>query len=143
MTSPVELPELPEDGLTGIFDGTVPPGLYRVPSVGPEALLQAQTENWQAAVLDLGGVTDKAGFLEACASGLELPDWFGRNWDALADCLTDLSWWGETSGYLVLTSGWPSFERTAPEAAGSAAEVLAAAVGYWAVREAPLTVLLG
>ncbi|AXK34247.1 hypothetical protein DVA86_17925 [Streptomyces armeniacus] len=143
MTSPVQLPELPDDGLSGIFDGTVPPGVYRVPSVGPEALLQAQAENWQAAVLDLGGVTDKAGFLDACASGLELPDWFGRNWDALADCLTDLSWWGEPNGYLVLTSGWPDFERAAPEAAEHAAGVFAAAVGYWAVRDAPLATLLG
>ncbi|RLL66162.1 barstar family protein [Streptomyces sp. Z26] len=143
MTSPVQLPELPDDGLSGIFDGTVPPGVYRVPSVGPDALLRAQAEDWQAAVLDLGDVTDKAGFLDACASGLELPDWFGRNWDALADCLTDLSWWGEPGGYLILTSGWPAFEQAAPETAAQAAEVLTAAVGYWAVRDASLTALLG
>lgn len=143
MTSPVELPELPEDGLSGIFDGTVPPGVYRVASVGPEALLQAQAEGWQAAVLDLTGVTDKAGFLDSCVAGLELPDWFGRNWDALADSLTDLSWWDEPRGYLVLTSGWPDFARAAPRDADTAAEILSAAVGYWAVRDAPLAALLG
>ncbi|OEU96949.1 barstar family protein [Streptomyces oceani] len=143
MTSPAQLPDLPDDGLSGLFEGTVPPGVYRVPSIGPEALLQAQAENWQAAVVDLGGVTDKAGFLEACVLGLELPDWFGRNWDALADCLTDLSWLGEPAGYLVLTSGWSDFERFSPRDAHSAAEIFSAAVGYWAVRDSPLAVLLG
>ncbi|MCT2594835.1 barstar family protein [Streptomyces sp. N2-109] len=143
MTSSVELPELPEDGLNGIFEGTVPPGVYLVPSVGPEALLQADAEGWQAAVLDLGGVTGRDGFFDSCVAGFELPEWFERNWDTLTDCLTDLSWWGETRGYLVLTSGWPDFARAAPRDADTAAAILAAAVGYWAVRETPLAVLLG
>lgn len=36
-----------------------------------------------------GGV-DKASVLEAFATGLDLPGWFGRNWDALLDALRDL-----------------------------------------------------
>ncbi|MFD6414522.1 barstar family protein [Nocardia asteroides] len=43
--------------------------------------------------LDLDGVTDKAGLMERCARDLALPDWFGRNWDALADSLSDPSVW--------------------------------------------------
>lgn len=143
MTSSAQLPELPEDGLSGIFDGTVPPGVYRTASVGPEALLQAQAEGWYGAVVDLGGVTDKAGFLAGCAAGLEVPEPLGDDWDALADRLTDLSWLGEPRGYLVLVSGWSAFESAAPQEADSAAEVLGAAVGYWAVREAPLAAILG
>ncbi|MFR9675453.1 barstar family protein [Streptomyces sp. TR06-5] len=143
MTSSAQLPELPEDGLSGIFDGTVPPGVYRTASVGPEALLQAQAEGWYAAVVDLSDVSDKAGFLAGCAAGLELPDPLGEDWDALADRLTDLSWLGTPAGYLVLVSGWNAFREAAPRDADSATEVLSAAVGYWAVREAPLAVVLG
>ena len=73
--------------------------------------------------------------MNRCVTGLELPDWFGRNWDALADSLTDLSWWGETSGYLLMTAGWPGFEQADPKAAATAVNVFTAAVGYWAVRE--------
>ncbi|NIH84666.1 barstar family protein [Amycolatopsis granulosa] len=36
--------------------------------------------------------TDKMSALDAIASALSFPDWFGRNLDALYDCLTDLSW---------------------------------------------------
>jgi RNAse (barnase) inhibitor barstar len=37
-------------------------------------------------------VTDKLSTMDAIAAGLSFPDWFGRNLDALYDCLTDLSW---------------------------------------------------
>ena len=30
---------------------------------------------------------DKAGVLDAFAAALELPEWFGHNWDALLDAL--------------------------------------------------------
>ncbi|MCU1535954.1 MAG: Barstar (barnase inhibitor) [Humibacillus sp.] len=36
-----------------------------------------------------GGV-DKATVLEAFATGLDLPGWFGHNWDALVDALRDV-----------------------------------------------------
>jgi methylmalonyl-CoA epimerase len=36
---------------------------------------------------DLGGPRSKADLLEAIATGLEMPGWFGRNWDALEESL--------------------------------------------------------
>ena len=38
----------------------------------------------------VSGGDDKKGVLEAFAAGLDLPDWFGHNWDALVDALRDL-----------------------------------------------------
>jgi barstar (barnase inhibitor) len=143
VTSSLELPELPEGGLAGILDDTVPPGVYRTPSVGPEALLQAQVAGWQSGVLDLAAVTDRQSFLDACAEGLELPDGIGGDWDALTDRLTDLSWWGEARGYLILASGWETFAGAAPEDAATAAGIFTAAVGFWSVRETPLAAVLG
>ncbi|CAM5500069.1 Barstar (barnase inhibitor) domain-containing protein OS=Streptomyces glaucescens OX=1907 GN=SGLAU_05885 PE=3 SV=1 [Streptomyces glaucescens] len=45
--------------------------------------------------VDLAGVTDKAGLMDRCARALDLPEWFGRNWDALADGLGDHTLWPE------------------------------------------------
>ena len=42
-------------------------------------------------LLDTGEIHDKAGFLDLCATAFDLPRWFGRNWDALADSLSDRS----------------------------------------------------
>jgi RNAse (barnase) inhibitor barstar len=38
----------------------------------------------------VSGGEDKASVLDAFARDLGLPDWFGRNWDALLDALRDL-----------------------------------------------------
>ncbi|KAK1178250.1 barstar family protein [Streptomyces sp. NBS 14/10] len=93
------------------------------------------------ATLRLDGVRDKAGFLDRCAQDLAFPAWFGRNWDALADCLRDLSWWGRPEeGFVLRVHGWDAFRTAAPEAAATAAEVFAEATGHWADRGTPLTV---
>ena len=39
---------------------------------------------------NLAAVYDKGEFLAAVAQAIHAPDWFGNNWDALADALGDL-----------------------------------------------------
>ncbi|MBB1252090.1 barstar family protein [Streptomyces alkaliterrae] len=148
MTLP--LPALPDASVPGLLDESVPPGAYLwepSPDVTrvTEVLEAARAARWRCALAPLEGVTDKAGFLAACQSGMELPDWFGRNWDALADCLTDLSWWedGDPEGYLFVLTGWADFAAAAPEDAATATDVLTAAAGFWSARDTPFAVLLG
>ncbi|MBS0624875.1 MAG: barstar family protein [Verrucomicrobia bacterium] len=38
------------------------------------------------------GIKEKKDLLNAISLGLFFPDYFGGNWDALFDCLIDLSW---------------------------------------------------
>jgi len=42
-----------------------------------------------------------AGLLTECARVLDFPDYFGHNWDALEECLTDLEWL-PAKGYILL-----------------------------------------
>ncbi len=74
-------------------------------------------------VLDLEGVKDKAGFMDRCVRDLELPDWFGRNWDALFDVLTDVSFWPDGSEQALLLSvvGWRPYASARPERLGDRA----------------------
>ena len=39
-----------------------------------------------------GSISNKTALLESLASLLTFPSYFGHNWDALTDCLGDLSW---------------------------------------------------
>ncbi|MFF3910394.1 barstar family protein [Streptomyces sp. NPDC001848] len=76
--------------------------------------------------LDLDGVADKAAFMERVARALDLPYWFGRNWDALADSLTDDTVWPEQAverGLLLVVRGWEEYARACPEEWETAREV--------------------
>ncbi|MEV1024603.1 barstar family protein [Streptomyces sp. NPDC050264] len=78
--------------------------------------LPASPADWSVRVIDLDGVTDKAALMERCAAALDLPDWFGRNWDALADALGDPGQLPDVAGRLVLVvTGWEQFRRRDPE----------------------------
>ena len=44
--------------------------------------------------LDLHGIDNKPALLETLGKSLKLPEHFGNNWDALADCLEDSDWIG-------------------------------------------------
>jgi len=50
--------------------------------------------------VDLDGCADKAALLARIGVALHFPDWFGHNWDALADCLADMSW-RPAPGYVI------------------------------------------
>lgn len=53
---------------------------------------------------DVAAVHGKGEFLARMAQVLVAPDWFGHNWDALADVLCDISW-QPSVGYVLLLSG--------------------------------------
>ncbi|MEV7503526.1 barstar family protein [Streptomyces sp. NPDC093018] len=91
--------------------------------------------------LDLTGVTDKSGLLDAVARALHLPDWFGRNWDALLDSLSDPSVWPSEAaerGLLLVVTGWEPYAGARPDEWRVAREVFTEATE----RTAPLTVAL-
>ncbi|CAN5175156.1 hypothetical protein BH10PLA2_BH10PLA2_15960 [soil metagenome] len=46
--------------------------------------------------------TTPAHFFDEVAAALQFPHYFGENWDALHDCLADLSWLGAPSVVLCL-----------------------------------------
>jgi RNAse (barnase) inhibitor barstar len=43
-------------------------------------------------VLDGRTLTDKHSFLSAVGRTFNFPDYYGENWDALEECLSDMSW---------------------------------------------------
>jgi RNAse (barnase) inhibitor barstar len=81
------------------------PGVYRWRSklAVDEVRREVSAAGWNFVLLDTTAVHDKSGFLDVCATAFDLPRWFGRNWDALADSLSDRST-GEPE--VVLWEGW-------------------------------------
>ena len=73
----------------------------------------------------------KEKLLKNIAAALQFPHWFGHNWDALEDCLTDLSW-REAPGYVLM------FENPkAGDDLGVLIDVLRASAESWSARGKP------
>lgn len=91
-------------GLRALLTEGLRPGVYRWQSSADvdEVRRDAVAAGFGFVPLDTGEIHDKAGFLDLCATAFDLPRWFGRNWDALADSLSDRS---TGSPEVVLWSG--------------------------------------
>lgn len=84
--------------------------------------------------IDLEGCADKAALLARIAGELRFPDWFGHNWDALADCLTDLSW-RSAPGHVVLLEHAGEFREQHREDFETALTILREAAEWWAGQQ--------
>jgi hypothetical protein len=61
----------------------------------------------------------------AIARALDFPEWFGGNWDALEDCLGDLSWRHSPGTVLVIRNFVPGDEL------GILIDILGATARFW------------
>jgi hypothetical protein len=94
-------------------------------------------------VLDLAGVDDRQEFMDRVAADLRLPAWFGRNWDALADCLTDLSWWPvEPGGRRLHVRNWQGFAAELPREWRIVKDILRDAELFWRHTDSELAVVV-
>lgn len=66
-------------------------GLFRTFQTPAEVAALGKAGGWKVVQLDASDVSDKAGLLNQAASAFNFPDWFGANWDAFADSLTDVT----------------------------------------------------
>lgn len=85
-------------------------------------------------------LTGKSAMLDALAGALAFPDYFGANWDALADCLSDLSW--HQGGVALLIDDAATPELRAPEEWGVLLDILADAARHWKDQGRPFAVFL-
>jgi hypothetical protein len=107
----------------------------------PAAAVAADAERRGAAAVVLGPVRTKAELLHGLAQALEFPGWVGRNWDALADALGDLSWL-PPGAKVVVWAGADALRARQPTVYRTALEVLRDGAKRSAVSGRPLTVLL-
>jgi hypothetical protein len=91
--------------------------------------------------VDLAGVTGKPGFMSAAASAFAFPDYFGENWDAFEDCLTDLDWC-ESAGAVLLIDGAADFTKNCPAEMETARCIFKDVAAYWRDRDARFFVVL-
>jgi len=87
-----------------------------------------------AAQIDLKG----GDALRAIAKALRFPDWFGGNWDALEDCLGDLSW-RPGDGHVLVFRNWQALPG---DDLGALIDVLRSSAEFWQGRGKPFFAVL-
>lgn len=113
-------------------------GTYFVDIRDREALIEgANALGWDVRPVELLGCRDRAAGFEAIADALRFPDWFGGNWDALADCLRDLEWL-PAKGYLLLFEHADAWRDAAPDEFKLLLEILDEAARDWSSRDVAL-----
>ncbi|MFH1115089.1 MAG: barstar family protein [Pseudomonadota bacterium] len=86
-------------------------------------------------------VRTKDRFLTAFAEALQFPDYFGFNWDAFEDCLSDMSWHG-SDGFSIIYDGFDVFLEHDPDEADTALDILMDSAEYWRNEDRTFLVLL-
>jgi hypothetical protein len=100
-------------------------GVYRT---GGAAEIVAAAEH---ASLELVRIDARPGVFDAMARALDFPAWFGNNWDALEDCLSDLSW-RPARGEVLLFETYPRGAQLE-----MLLDVLRSSAQFWAGRSRP------
>jgi RNAse (barnase) inhibitor barstar len=117
-------------------------GAYFVDVRDREGLEEVARElGFAVAAIDFAGCSGKDEVLERFAAALRFPDWFGGNWDALADCLGDLSWW-PAEGYLLLLDHAGAWRVSEPHEFATLLEILNEAAMSWSAQRLPFWALV-
>ena len=114
--------------------GATRSGVYRAVDarMAPEAL----AAGFDVATISLSRVAGKDALLDRFAAALAFPEWFGANWDALQDCLSDLSW-REGRGQLLVIEGFEALQAASHDDCGVLLDVLAESAAHWLWQERP------
>ena len=128
-------------GLAAVLAGREAPGIHLWAGAFDVADVRHTVEHagWGFGYVDGWTRADsKAAFLAEVGATLDFPDWYGHNFDALADCLHDVG--AGVDGVLLLWDGWATLARADEKAFNIALSVLGSRVH--ADRGVPFSVVL-
>ena len=130
----MKIPPLPADAVQLLRKPEIA-GVYQASDDTARALFQAgPAAGFNVYRIDLGKAHDADSLQRILARGLHFPDWYGGNWDALADCLTDMSW-NEADGYLLILPRADVLQAADSACFASLLEVLKETVAAWQAQK--------
>jgi hypothetical protein len=120
------------------------PPIHVVSDAEAEKLLQLPREKAALVVRRLRGhkAQTTAALFDEMAAALQFPSYFGENWNALDECLSDLEWLPSDSYLLVFERAPEVLALEPPGEFQSLFQVLARASDEWRKRDKPFQVVL-
>lgn len=107
------------DGVATALRGGRVRGVRLWPTAPSDAVFAegAAQAGWRCLLLNTAGVRSKADYIAACGQQLPLPEYLGRNWDALEESLGDQgvdTAGAAEDGLLVVWRNWQEFATAEP-----------------------------
>ncbi len=121
---------------SALLDDRIRPGVYLLKTMPTVKDLEQQAKAKGFLFFHLEGkkIEKKEQFLNHAALAMHFPETFGHNWDALEDCLTDLSWVEEgdaANGYVILFDHFDPFADHHESQLETVVEIFQSATEYW------------
>ena len=90
----------------------------------------AKAQSFEFFHLEGRDIRNREQFLKRAAKALRFPDYLGNNWDAFADCLTDMSWY-EGDGYVILYDHFALFAVHSRDDFETALDIFKESTEFW------------
>jgi len=117
-------------------------GVYATSAAQSHAMsLSAASINFDCWSVDIHATQTAPALLRQIGQALHFPEWYGENWDALADCLTDLSW-SEADGFIVLLQGGDALHAAQPGLWQTLVDMLVEVSDFWRENQVAFWVLV-
>lgn len=118
-------------------------GVFYLPRHATPAAVQSVARRAKFAFFHVEGkgAARKEQWLAHVATAMRFPDYFDRNWDALEECLTDLSWI-DAPGFVIYADHIDGFLGEHPDQFATFVEICRDAVASWKDDGSPMIVLL-
>ena len=123
---------MPSPELTQLLASEHPSGVYWLKTHASVAELQKHSRAKSLTFFHLEGkkIEKKDQFLNHAAVAMKFPDYFGKNWDAFYDCLTDMEW-VESNGYVIYFDHTDGFADHHESQLETVIELFQDAVDFW------------
>lgn len=109
-------------------------GVYSLPTgATAEIIRAAEACAYMVFHIDLSRARDKESLLKIIGHDMSIPEWFGYNWDALADNLGDLGW-RPAAGYLIILENSGRSHSRAHDDFTTLLHLFSAAADEWRAR---------
>jgi len=119
--------------------GTLPPGRYALAEI-PDIAGVVSDATLKIFTLSTGKFLNRETLLQSLALSLGFPDYFGNNWDAAYDCLTDRNW--PTGSRMVLILDLRGMSSIDDHALLQFDSLIDDSVCYWETRKVALYALV-
>ncbi len=118
-------------------------GVFFLPRHAAPREIQAEAKRAKFAYFHVEGknIARKEQLLNHFATTLRFPGYFGGNWDALEECLTDMEW-VDAPGYVIYYDHIDALLGAQPEQFATFVEICRDAVGSWKEDGTPMVFLL-